>query len=547
MKQRQIVSGSRRAMGLYALLLATLALAGVLGFQAYDSARSHRATAQQTLRDYAQLANWRYEDWASKVLENSLSGAISALGSYYQVHAETLWSPSALLDQQLKKKEHWIPMPDIDYAIRVEREGLSIESAGAAPETNTLERIAENLVSHADTAYDPSKDWFKVLHDPNVGGSKTFVYTLRQNRSGAVYLYAFEVSVKELAVLLKKYPPKEPLLPKALTGNLPNEALLSVAVSSPSLPTMVVVGDSLSKDYFASESMSSPFNDLVISVGLNPEIAESLVIGGLPASRLPVVVGAFVLTTFLIVGAAHQIRRENELARLRSAFATGVSHELRTPLTQIRMFLESVLLGRTVSNEQKQQYLEIAHEEAKRLSHLVDNVLRFSKVERGAARVNTSQINLTKTLESIIESLPKNPEGEPVALRLSLEEEIPVQADAEAIRAIVTNLVDNATKYGPPDQTISIGAVKTDRFARMWVSDEGPGIPKEGKRRIWEPYYRLERDSSSAVAGTGIGLSIVQEFVRLHGGSAWVEDGDTGGARFVVELPLQNGSSVASE
>ena len=533
-------------MGLYALLLATLALAGVLGFQAYDSARSHRATAQQTLRDYAQLANWRYEDWAYWVLERSVSGALSPLGSYYLVHAESLWHPSVLLGVALKKKELMIPMPAFEYAIRVERENLTVESAGTAPDQVALQRIAEKLTAHADSAYDPSKDWFCVLHDPGVGGSKTFVYTLRQNRSGAVYLYAFEVSGKELAVLLKKYPPKEPLLPKALTGNLPNEALLSVAVSSPSFPGMVVMGDSVSKEYFASESMSSPFNDLVLSVGLNPEIAESLVIGGLPASRLPVVLGAFVLTAFLIVGAAHQIRRENELARLRSAFATGVSHELRTPLTQIRMFLETVLLGRTISPEQKQQYLEIAHEEAKRLSHLVDNVLRFSKVERGAARINTSQINLTKTLESIVESLPKNPEREPVSLRLSLEDEIPVLADAEAIRAIVTNLVDNAEKYGPPNQTISIGAVKTDRFARMWVSDEGPGIPKEGKRRIWEPYYRLERDSSSAVAGTGIGLSIVQEFVRLHGGSAWVEDGDTGGARFVVELPLHNGSPAVS-
>jgi signal transduction histidine kinase len=107
------------------------------------------------------------------------------------------------------------------------------------------------------------------------------------------------------------------------------------------------------------------------------------------------------------------------------------------------------------------------------------------------------------------------------------------------------NLVDNAMKYGPSEQTVLVGTEKRNRVARLWVADEGPGIPKDERRRIWEPYRRLDRDARSAVAGTGIGLSIVREFVRLHGGRVWVEEPDNGGARFVVELPLHEGSPNA--
>ena len=93
-------------------------------------------------------------------------------------------------------------------------------------------------------------------------------------------------------------------------------------------------------------------------------------------------------------------------------------------------------------------------------------------------------------------------------------------------------------KYGPSEQTIVVGTGKSDRHAHLWVRDEGPGIPKEERKRVWEPYRRLDRDARSAVAGTVIGLAIVREYVRLHGGEVWVEDAEARGARFVVELPL---------
>src|SRR5438445_12247258 len=105
---------------------------------------------------------------------------------------------------------------------------------------------------------------------------------------------------------------------------------------------------------------------------------------------------------------------------------------------------------------------------------------------------------------------------------------------------MLLNLLDNAVKYGPPGQTVTLGLTVTDGRARICVDDQGPGIPPAERERIWERFWRLERDRGSAVAGTGIALAVVRELAALHRGRAWIEDppgGHAGGARFVLEEP----------
>jgi signal transduction histidine kinase len=111
-------------------------------------------------------------------------------------------------------------------------------------------------------------------------------------------------------------------------------------------------------------------------------------------------------------------------------------------------------------------------------------------------------------------------------------------ADADAIRQIVLNLLDNAAKYGAPDQTVIVGLTAHGGKARLTVDDQGPGIPVKERERVWERFFRLPRDRDGAAAGTGIGLAVVRELIALHGGRAWVEDSPDFGGRFVVEWPL---------
>ena len=133
-----------------------------------------------------------------------------------------------------------------------------------------------------------------------------------------------------------------------------------------------------------------------------------------------------------------------------------------------------------------------------------------------------------------------------VTLRTQLAEGVVAPVDAEAFRQMLLNLLDNAVKYGPPAQVVTVGLAAGEQRARIWVDDEGPGIPPADRERVWDRFWRLERDRGSAVAGTGIGLAVVRELVALHGGRAWVEDPQPRaaanggcGVRFVIELPLE--------
>src|SRR5256886_2711001 len=141
-----------------------------------------------------------------------------------------------------------------------------------------------------------------------------------------------------------------------------------------------------------------------------------------------------------------------------------------------------------------------------------------------------------------------------VRLRSELAEGVVAPVDAEAFRQMLLNLLDNAVKYGPPGQVVTVGLAAGDRRARIWVDDQGPGIPAAARERVWDRFWRLERARGSPCAGTGIGLSVVRELVGLHGGRAWAEDGQSGtppaggrGVRFVIELPLEPSPQVAGQ
>jgi signal transduction histidine kinase len=277
---------------------------------------------------------------------------------------------------------------------------------------------------------------------------------------------------------------------------------------------------------------------LQVDASLRPDLAGRLVIGGLPKSRLPLLFTLFGLTAGLIVIALYQLRRETEIAALRTDFVSGVSHELRTPLAQIRMFAETLVLGRVRSEEERRRSLEIIDQEARRLTHLVENLLHFSRSERQSLRVAPAPAVLGPLVRAVVESFTPLAETRKVRLRTSLADGVVGCVDEGALRQMLLNLLDNAVKYGPDGQTLTIGIDPPggDR-ARVWVQDQGPGVPAADRERIWDQFWRLERDRGSTVAGTGIGLSVVRELAALHRGRAWVEGAPGGGARFVIEVP----------
>jgi signal transduction histidine kinase len=252
-----------------------------------------------------------------------------------------------------------------------------------------------------------------------------------------------------------------------------------------------------------------------------------------------VILGLLLLTTALLMLAIYVLRREHALARLRSDFIARVSHELRTPLTQIRMFTETLLLGRVRSRQEEQRSLEIMDREVRRLSHLVENILQFSRGERGAIRLAPQSTELGPLVEEMVERFRPLALRRDVHVTTQLQGKVTATVDTEAMCQIILNLLDNALNYGPAGQEIRVGLTGTDTAARITIEDQGPGIPRKERQKIWDRFNRLERDERAAIAGTGIGLTVVRELVGLQGGRVWVDSRHGEGARFVVEMPRQ--------
>jgi signal transduction histidine kinase len=245
------------------------------------------------------------------------------------------------------------------------------------------------------------------------------------------------------------------------------------------------------------------------------------------------------LTGVLVAIGLLQLRREQELARLREDFVASVSHELRTPLAQVRMFAETLRLGRVRSEGERARSLEIIDQEARRLTHLVENILLFSRSERHLVRLSPRPCVLSAEVREALLSFAPIADARRVHVVQALDDDSCAVVDVEAFRQIVLNLVDNAIKYSPADGTVRVSLAPQGDVVRLEVEDEGPGIPLADAERIWAPYFRLERDVSSAVAGSGIGLAVVRDLVQRHGGRTGVERRVRGepGSRFFIELP----------
>jgi len=537
------------------MLLASLLVASLLALQAHRTFLHHRATAERVLRDYARLAASRF-----------------ALRTGANLYYMAAWPPmEALLHTQAAAPGAVAPLPRPErlapglkpyaaaflklarYTFRLDLATGRLETAGGAPSAAERVWLRDTLPAHARTVYQPEEHLAVIV--ARVAGEPHAVMYTGMERAGVLRtLVGVDVDPKGFEPFYTMGAEKQPLLPRPLTGGVVFDSLMSVVVTSADGAKLYHSPVQYAATFSARDTVEAMMGGMQVAVALRPELASKLVIGGLPRSRLPLLLGALGLTAGLIVTALVQLRREYELARLRTDFVSGVSHELRTPLAQIRMFSETLLLGRVRSEEEGRRSLEIIDQESRRLTHLVENLLHFSRSERQVTRLSPERAPLAPLVQEALEGFAPLAGARGVRLRSELAEGVVAPVDAEAFRQMLLNLLDNAVKYGPPGQVVTVGLAAGDRRARIWVDDQGPGIPAADRERVWDRFWRLERDRGSAVAGTGIGLAVVRELVALHGGRAWAEDGQNGplptggrGVRFVIELPLEPSPGVAGQ
>jgi signal transduction histidine kinase len=257
----------------------------------------------------------------------------------------------------------------------------------------------------------------------------------------------------------------------------------------------------------------------------------------------------FALIALAFVGrwrTAH-LRRENELAQLRSNFVSSVSHELRTPLTQIRMYAELLRKGVLPQPAEGERALRVIEKESERLTVLVEKVLNFTRLRRTLRRVDAPPIEIADSVARATDALAHLCAERDVRVSVTLAEGTCARIDPEELHQVLLNLLENAVKYGPPGQTITIGALEDPQRTEIWVQDQGPGVPPSEHESIWGAFSRGSNAEQSGETGSGIGLAIVREIALQYGGRAFVESGPNGrgasGARFVVELPSSHATS----
>ena len=260
-------------------------------------------------------------------------------------------------------------------------------------------------------------------------------------------------------------------------------------------------------------------------------------------------VALFFSLAFLIQNRVRAVRarRTSELTQLRADFVSSVSHELRTPLAQIRMFAELLRKGSMRTPHDADRALRIIEKEASRLTILVDNILNYTRLRKRAERLPSIPTHVSGAVRQTIESFAPLSAERGVQIVSAIEPDLWATVDSLGLRQVLLNFLENAVKYGPHGQTVTVGATGMDDIVRVSVDDQGPGVPEPEREAIWRAFYRRQAAIAAGATGAGIGLAVVRELVLQSGGSVQVTDAPNGGARFIADLPRAAAPDNADE
>jgi signal transduction histidine kinase len=238
------------------------------------------------------------------------------------------------------------------------------------------------------------------------------------------------------------------------------------------------------------------------------------------------------------------VRREAHIAELRTHFVSSVSHELKTPLTSIRMFAE-LLQMKGGADPQQARFLDTIVSESERLTRLLNNVLDFSRIERGQKTYRLEPAALPDVVQAAVRAIQYPLAQQGFALDLHVSDGIPpVAVDRDALQQAILNLLTNAMKYSGSHREIGLRLAAENGTALIQVSDCGIGIPEHEHGRIFEKFYRVPIPENREISGTGLGLSLVAHIAEAHGGRVQVTSRPGEGSTFSIFLPLKAGDAA---
>lgn len=532
-----------------AALLLLPVLVGVLAYNAWAAERSHRAAAENAVRDYAAFAAWQFNRQARTLLTSHLTFSVEPVRGITQALARGDFpGPEALLrnatacdcgfggdaafafrvDLRRTGEARLVVTPGVSSAAReilLTRVGI----AGLAPLRPQRTRRAPIALRRAS----------RLQYETVDGTTLALAVAAVADTAGVpLAIYGLAADARHTATDFERDIVREgqPLLPPSLVGRQRSDIALAIRVASEDGGTIYETAHPVeARDFGAVDSVPASLGGLVTTVAVRAAIAPSLVIGGLPQSRVPMSLALVAASAIVALVAVAHLRRSRELARARNHFVANISHELRTPLAQISMFSETLLLERGRTPEERHHFLSVIFREARRLTNLVDGILRFSRGETAGNGISLEHRDITRDVADAVRDF------KPLAGEATLRVEGPPSAwalaDAGAMRQILLNLLDNAVKFGPPGQCVTVRIACEIDAVVVSVEDQGIGIAAQDRDRVLEPFVRIERSDSPRITGSGIGLALVRGLIEAHGGRLEVAAGPHGrGARISFSL-----------
>jgi signal transduction histidine kinase len=561
---------------LVTLLIVTFAIAGDLAHEAWETARVQRETADRALHDYTRFAAATAADRARSSITAALSALFAGIGAERSGDAAAPAPPDVLARnaERIVRCRCAPSIPALAYFrldLSPPGDTMFIVAAGAAPPSE-LAWVRDTLGSHVRARTEQDGGISLLYGTPPAGRTDTagagriVGYTVRSDSAGSparVYGVVSTVTAfagatfadlarsNDLSADVSDLPIAHDSLVSTIVADARGRPLFDANPrrSTLELAMMPRIGHETYQaaalevrpvTLFADTIALGPqFGGLALQVALRSSAPDRIIGVGLPRSRLLVLFGLLVLMAGLVAVAILQIRREHELARLRAEFTTSVSHELRTPLAQILLYGETLILERTRSDRERRSAAEVIVREARRLMHLVENALHFARTDRQLLELKPEPVALAALTREILVTFAPLAWAADVTLVERLDETGAALIDRDAFRQILLNLLDNAVKYGPHGQTVTVRLWREADFVRVAVEDQGPGVQPADRLRIWTPFVRASNGTPTGASqtGTGIGLAVVRDLTTRHGGRAWVEGSASGGARFVLELP----------
>lgn len=511
---------------------AVLLLVGWGGWYLWRTMASHRATADETLRDHASYM------------------ALNFRGSY---QTQTWFAVRTLL----------VAAQDAAAAPRERPTGELVDDAvrrAIGPDVPALVPLRFFRRDAGEWQTTSSDGWVDVALQQALaagvrdslptGASYLTVVVHRTNDSSLAFVeprrsspgnwVGFEVAISDFAAQVLSAPPKRTQM--VFTERYDSLGIhqgktsltpFTVRVMSPDSTQLFAFGATLTGGWSGTYPFwSSLPGQITVTVG--PDAIAYLMPGGYPAAPGPRVAAVIALALLLVGGAAYTAWRTLTLARMRHEFTSSVSHELRTPLANIHLYAETLLLERAPNPADRRAALETITREARRLGDMVENLLASARMARAEERIEPRPELLSRLVDEVLDAFRPMLDSRQIrveVVRLGADEAV---IDGGAVRRILVNLVDNAIRHGPDGQQLRVVVDHGGEAVLLVVEDEGPGIPRDQWERVWLPYARGES------GGSGLGLAVVRYLARLHGGDATVGPIDRG-ARIEVRLAVAGG------